>query len=69
MGPAALPKRIVAQVNSDALKLLKTEDVRNRFQQQGADATPSTPDEFYKLQQAEFQRVAKIVRDIGIKPQ
>jgi tripartite-type tricarboxylate transporter receptor subunit TctC len=68
LGPAALPKKMIAQVNADTVKLLKTDDIRNRFQQQGADATPSTPEEFYKIQQAEFQRVAKIVKEIGIKP-
>ncbi len=69
LGPAAMPKKLIAQVNADAVRLLKTEDIRNRFQQQGADATPSTPDEFYKIQQSEYQRVGKIVRDIGVKPQ
>lgn len=69
LGPAALPKKVIAQVNADSVKLLKTEDLRNRFQQQGAEATPSTPEEFHKIQQSEFQRVAKIVKDIGIKPQ
>ena len=51
------------------MKLLKTDDVKNRYQQQGAEATPSTPEEFLKIQRAEFQRVAKIVKEIGIKPQ
>lgn len=69
LGPAALPKKVIAQVNADSVKLLKTEDLRNRFQQQGAEATPSTPEEFHKIQQSEFQRVAKIVKEIGIKPQ
>jgi tripartite-type tricarboxylate transporter receptor subunit TctC len=69
LGPAGVSKKIVAQVNADSVRLLKTDELRNRFQQQGADATPSTPEEFYKIQQAEYQRVAKIVKDIGIKPQ
>jgi tripartite-type tricarboxylate transporter receptor subunit TctC len=51
------------------MKLVAAEDVRTRFQQGGAEATPSTPDEFEKLQRAEFQRVAKIIKDIAIKPQ
>src|SRR4030095_5313857 len=69
LAPAALPKKIIAQVNNDAVKLLNTDDIRNRFQQQGAEATPSTGEEFYKVQEREFQRVAKIVKDLGIKPQ
>jgi tripartite-type tricarboxylate transporter receptor subunit TctC len=69
LGPAALPKKLIAQINTDSMKLIRTDDIRTRFQQGGADATPSSPEEFYKLQQAEFQRVAKIVKEIGIKPQ
>ena len=69
LGPAALPKKIIAKVNADAVKLLKTDDLRNRFQQGGADATPSSPEEFYKVQEGEFQRVSKIVKALGIKPQ
>ena len=69
LGPAALPRKLVAQINADAMKLVRTEDLRTRFQQGGAEATPSTPEEFEKLQRAEFQRVAKIVKDVGIKPQ
>jgi len=69
LGPAALPKKIISQVNADSVKQLNTADLRSRFQQQGAEATPSTPEEFYKIQLAEYQRVAKIVKELGIKPQ
>src|SRR6185436_3367232 len=41
LGPAALPKPLIARINADSVKLLKTDDLRNRFQQGGADATPS----------------------------
>ena len=69
LGPAGLPRSLVTRINADAGKLLKSDDVRNRYQQQGAEATPSTPEEFLKIQRAEFERVAKIVKEIGIKPQ
>jgi len=69
LGPAALPKKVVSQVNAESTRLLKTADLRNRFEQQGAEATASTPEEFLKIQQAEFQRVSRIVKEIGIKPQ
>src|SRR5262245_48129794 len=69
LGPAGLAKPLIGKVNADAVRLLKTEEVRNRYQQQGAEATPSTPEEFLKIQRAEFERVAKIVKEIGIKPQ
>jgi len=69
LGPAALPKSLIAQINADTTKLLKSDDMKNRYQQQGAEATPSSPEEFLKIQREEFQRVAKIVKELAIKPQ
>src|SRR6185436_7785431 len=69
LGPAALPKSLIAQINADTTKLLKSDDMKNRYQQQGAEATPSSPAEFLKIQRVEFQRMAKIVKELAIKPQ
>jgi tripartite-type tricarboxylate transporter receptor subunit TctC len=69
LGPAALPKKLVTQINATTVKQLNTEDMKSRYQNGGADAAPSTPEEFYKIQQAELARVTKVIKDIGIKPQ
>ena len=68
LGPARIPKKIIAKVNADTVKLLKTDDLKTRFQNGGADAATSTPEGFYKIQQAENERVKQIIRDIGLKP-
>ena len=69
LGPAGLSKPMVTRINADAVRLLRTDELRMRYQQQGAEATPSTPEEFLRIQRAELERVAKIVKEIGIKPQ
>ena len=69
LGPVGVPPKVVARINAETVKQLKTEDLRNRFQNGGADAAFSTPEEFYKIQQAEQARVKKIIQDIGLKPQ
>lgn len=69
LGPVGITKPVIGRINADTVRHLKTDDLRTRFQNGGADATHSTPEEFRKIQQAEFQRVAKIVKDLGIKPQ
>jgi tripartite-type tricarboxylate transporter receptor subunit TctC len=68
LGPAGIPKKIVARVNADTVKQLGTDDLKTRFQNGGADAASSTPEGFYKIQQAEQERVRKIIKDIGLKP-
>lgn len=68
LGPAGIPAPIVARINAESVRLLKTDEIRNRYQQNGAEPAPSTPEAFLKVQQAEYARVKKIVQDIGLKP-
>jgi len=69
LGPAGLPQAIVELINAQAVKHLGTEEIRNRYQQNGADPMPTTPEAFHKIQAAEFARVRKVIQDIGLKPQ
>ena len=69
LGPVALPKKLVTQINAATVKQLNTDDLKTRFQNGGADAASSTPEGFYKIQQAELERVRKVIKDIGITPQ
>lgn len=69
LGPAGMPKSLITQVNTDTVKFLKTDDVRQRYQQNGADPMPTTPAEFEKVQRNEFVRVKRVIQDIDLKPQ
>ncbi len=54
--------------SAESVKHLKTDNLRTCFQNAGADPAPSTPEEFYRVQQSEYARVRKIIQDIGLKP-
>jgi tripartite-type tricarboxylate transporter receptor subunit TctC len=69
MGPRNLPPALVAKINSDSVKFLKSDEIRIRYQQNGADPAPTTPAQFYKVMAEEQVRVKKIIQDIGLKPQ
>lgn len=69
VGPRAMPSALVARINGDAVRLLKTDEIRTRYQQNGAEPAPSTPDQFNKLMHDEQARVKKIIQEIGLKPQ
>jgi tripartite-type tricarboxylate transporter receptor subunit TctC len=69
VGPRNLPQATVTKINADAVKFLKTDEIRTRYQQGGAEPSPSTPAEFQKLMADEQQRVRTIIRNIGLKPQ
>jgi tripartite-type tricarboxylate transporter receptor subunit TctC len=68
LGPAAIPRKIITKINADSVKHLESEDLKTRYQNGGAIASPSTPEGFYKIQAAEQVRVRKIIQDIGLKP-
>jgi len=67
--PAGVPKRLIAKLNADVIKVLQEAGTRDRFQQQGADANYSTPAQFHDLQRDEYQRLGKLIKDLGIKVQ
>jgi tripartite-type tricarboxylate transporter receptor subunit TctC len=68
LGPAGVPKPVVGKINGEMVRILKTEDVRNRYLQNGAEPAPTSPDGFQKVQLSEQARVRKVIRDIGLKP-
>jgi tripartite-type tricarboxylate transporter receptor subunit TctC len=67
MVPAGTSKDIVARLNAEARKIMAMADVRDRFDQQGAVASPGTPEEFDKFIRAEITKWAKVVKASGAK--
>jgi tripartite-type tricarboxylate transporter receptor subunit TctC len=69
LGPAGVPRPIVAQLNKELGRILQLEDVRKTFATLGVDATSSTPGEFANLIKTEVARYAKLLSDIGLERQ
>ena len=67
--PAGIPKPIVAKINADMVKALNMPDFRQRLDQQGVNASPTSPAEFAAFIKTETTKWAKVVKDAGIQPQ
>jgi tripartite-type tricarboxylate transporter receptor subunit TctC len=67
MAPAATPPAIVAKWNAEVTKILSTPEVRERLAAQGAEAAPTTPDQFAAFIKAEIPKYARIVKASGAK--
>ena len=67
LGPANLPKNVVAKFNADLNKVLKDADLQKKLGDQGADVAGSTPDQFAKLIRDDITRWGKIVKESGAK--
>lgn len=67
LGPANLPKDVVAKLNADINKALKEPELQKKLGDQGADVAGSAPEQFAKLIQDDITRWGKIVRESGAK--
>jgi tripartite-type tricarboxylate transporter receptor subunit TctC len=66
--PAGTPAAIVARLNTETVKILRTPDFRDWLIAQGADPAASTPDELAAFVKTELVKYAKIVKASGMKP-
>jgi tripartite-type tricarboxylate transporter receptor subunit TctC len=64
-GPPGLPKPVVSRLSAELKRLLGMADVRERFGQQGADATFLPPDEFVAFLKAEWAKWGPVVKATG----
>ncbi|MEP6943444.1 MAG: tripartite tricarboxylate transporter substrate binding protein [Betaproteobacteria bacterium] len=67
MAPAGTPKEIVAKWNTEVTRILGTPEMKAFFAQQGAEPSPTTPEQFEALIRSEIPKYAKIVKDSGAK--
>lgn len=69
VGPAGMPEEIVRKLNAEMNAILKQEDVRRRFLDQGVEPVGGTPGAFTQQISTEIGKWAKVVKDAGIKPE
>jgi tripartite-type tricarboxylate transporter receptor subunit TctC len=67
LAPAGTPKEIVAKVQADVVKAMKTTDLTEKMAQQGAAAVGNTPDEFAAYIKVELAKWEKVVKASGAK--
>ena len=67
LAPAGTPKEIVAKWNAEVTRILSTPEMRAFFAQQGAEPSPTTPEQFSALIRSEIPKYAKIVKESGAK--
>ena len=65
--PPGVPRPVVARVSSELRKILDRADVRERFGQQGADATFLPPDRFVAFMKAEWAKWGPVVKATGAR--
>jgi tripartite-type tricarboxylate transporter receptor subunit TctC len=69
LAPAGVPRKILAKINGDVVKLLQSPLVAERFAAQGLDVQPSTPEEFSSYMKSELAKWSRVVKVAGLQVQ
>jgi tripartite-type tricarboxylate transporter receptor subunit TctC len=67
--PSGTPRAIVERLHHETVRALKEPNVRDRLVADGSDPVGSTPEEFAAYLRSEIVKWAKVVKDVGIKPE
>jgi tripartite-type tricarboxylate transporter receptor subunit TctC len=67
VAPAGTPKAIIAKLNAELVRSLKTPEVAAHMAADGAEVIASSPDELAKALREDYERWAKPVKDSGAR--
>ena len=67
--PTKTPQSIIARLHRETLKALNLEEVKSRLAVLGTEPVGSGPETFQPMVRAELQKLAKLSREVGIKPE
>jgi tripartite-type tricarboxylate transporter receptor subunit TctC len=65
--PAKTPGAIIRKVNRDTVAILQTAEARETMAALGAEAVPTSPEEFRAYVQREIAKWGKVIREAGIR--
>jgi tripartite-type tricarboxylate transporter receptor subunit TctC len=67
LGPANLPKPIVARLHEELVRILNLPDVHERIVADGSEPAGTSPEEFTRFMHADLAKWAKVVKASGAK--
>lgn len=67
LGPAGMPRQVIARLNGEINKATQLPDIRERLQGLGIDIVSSTPEEALSYLQMLIMRWAKVIKEANIK--
>jgi tripartite-type tricarboxylate transporter receptor subunit TctC len=68
-GPAKLPRDITNRINADVNRALQDAAVAKRIDEAGVEIGGGTADKFDEYVKSEIDKIAKVVKAAGVKPQ
>jgi tripartite-type tricarboxylate transporter receptor subunit TctC len=66
--PAGTPAPVIGKLHADFVRALQSADLRERLAPGGYEVIANTPQQFSAHMRAQTKRMARLIRDLGIKP-
>ena len=67
VAPAGLPKAVTAKLNGQLIEAMRSPEIRQRISAQMFELWTSTPEEFQKVIESDYEKWGKIVRASGAR--
>lgn len=67
VGPAGMPREIVAKIQADVVKVLAMPEIREKLQAVGTEPVGSTPEQLTALMRKDHARYGEIIKNAGIR--
>lgn len=67
LAPAGTPRDIIARLNNEIARIVRTPEVGRQFTVQGVEAAVTTPEEYAAIIKADLAKWGKVIRDTGIR--
>ena len=65
--PANTPAAVITRLNQEIVRVLRQQDVKDKFLATGVETVGNTSEEFSAYIKADISRVAKLIKEAGIK--
>ncbi|MCE2946365.1 MAG: tripartite tricarboxylate transporter substrate binding protein [bacterium] len=67
MAPAGTPREIIARFNAEVTKVLKLQDIRDRYRDLGIEPVSGTPEQFGAYIASEIRRWGAVIKSADVK--
>jgi len=67
LAPAGTPPQIIRRLNTELVKIIDSPEIREQWISGGAEAVPTTPEEFAAFIQSEHARWSRLIKQTGVK--
>ena len=69
VAPASTPREVVMRLQTEIHRVIALPEIRTKLAEQGLDIASNTPEQFAAYIKSETAKWAKLIREVGVKPE